>query len=229
MARLATSHIARKKHEKKSALSRRRRQKNRGADKDARRRVHQPHRRVSAHGATRRGHAARVRVRGRARGVRARARFPGEKQAGHAPIAETSDTRTGASVVDAYQTRGDPAALARVIARADVDRVVFDVQDVGARFYTYLSSLYDLLVAVARLNHGSQRMRKRSGARRETTRREEEREKNTNANGKATGAFGSSFWIAPTRWAVWSRRPDGDRAGFRVASSLASPCRYATA
>ena len=82
--------------------------------------------------------------------------FRGEKQAGHAPIAETSDTRTGASVVDAYQTRGDPAALARVIARADVDCVVFDVQDVGARFYTYLSSLYDLLVAVARLNHGSE-------------------------------------------------------------------------
>ncbi len=82
--------------------------------------------------------------------------FRGEKQAGHAPVAETRDVRTGARVVDAYQTRGDPAALARVIARADVDCVVFDVQDVGARFYTYLSSLYDLLVAVARLNHGSE-------------------------------------------------------------------------
>jgi uncharacterized protein YbbC (DUF1343 family) len=82
--------------------------------------------------------------------------FRGEKQAGHAPVAETCDVRTGARVVDAYQTRGDPAALARVIARADVDCVVFDVQDVGARFYTYLSSLYDLLVAVARLNHGSE-------------------------------------------------------------------------
>ena len=40
-----------------------------------------------------------------------------------------------------------------MLEEADVDCVVFDVQDVGARFYTYVSSMYDLLVAVARLNN----------------------------------------------------------------------------
>ena len=81
--------------------------------------------------------------------------FRGEKQAGWCATGaedETRDERTGAELIDAYRTRGDPAALAREIARHQLDCVVFDVQDVGARFYTYFSSLYDLLVAAARLN-----------------------------------------------------------------------------
>ena len=81
--------------------------------------------------------------------------FRGEKQAGWCATGaedETRDERTGAELIDAYRTRGDPAALAREIARHQLDCVVFDVQDVGARFYTYVSSLYDLLVAAARLN-----------------------------------------------------------------------------
>ena len=79
--------------------------------------------------------------------------FRGEKQAGFSSGGAATDAVTGVAVVDAYRSRGDPAALAAMLYEADVDCVVFDVQDVGARFYTYVSSLYDLLVAVARLNN----------------------------------------------------------------------------
>ena len=80
--------------------------------------------------------------------------FRGDKRAGLCATGAEGETdeRTGAAVVDAYRTRADPAALAREIARHELDCVVFDVQDVGARFYTYVSSLYDLIVAVAGLN-----------------------------------------------------------------------------
>jgi hypothetical protein len=79
--------------------------------------------------------------------------FRGEKQAGYSSGGAATDSITGVAVFDAYRSRGDPAALASVLEEADVDCVVFDVQDVGARFYTYVSSMYDLLVAVARLNN----------------------------------------------------------------------------
>ena len=39
--------------------------------------------------------------------------------------------------------------LVSVFRRADVDVIAFDMQDVGARFYTYLWTLYDVLVAAA--------------------------------------------------------------------------------
>jgi len=79
--------------------------------------------------------------------------FRGEKQAGYSSGGAATDSITGVAVFDAYRSRGDPAALASVLEEADVDCVVLDVQDVGARFYTYVSSMYDLLVAVARLNN----------------------------------------------------------------------------
>ena len=66
--------------------------------------------------------------------------FRGEKQAGFSSGGAATDAVTGVAVVDAYRSRGDPAALAAMLYEADVDCVVFDVQDVGARFYTYVSS-----------------------------------------------------------------------------------------
>jgi uncharacterized protein YbbC (DUF1343 family) len=57
------------------------------------------------------------------------------------------DAATGVPVYDLYGVRGP--ALSDVIARAGVDVIAFDVQDVGARFYTYVWTLYDVMVASA--------------------------------------------------------------------------------
>jgi uncharacterized protein YbbC (DUF1343 family) len=58
-----------------------------------------------------------------------------------------SDPRTGLPVYDTYGKSGQP--LADVIAKSGVDTVMFDIQDVGARFYTYIWTLYDAMVATA--------------------------------------------------------------------------------
>ena len=57
------------------------------------------------------------------------------------------DPRSGLPVFDVYRKSG--ADLVSVFRRADVDVIAFDMQDVGARFYTYLWTLYDVLVAAA--------------------------------------------------------------------------------
>jgi uncharacterized protein YbbC (DUF1343 family) len=58
-----------------------------------------------------------------------------------------NDPRTGLPVYDTYGKSGQ--ALADVIAKSGVDTVVYDIQDVGARFYTYIWTLYDSMVAAA--------------------------------------------------------------------------------
>jgi uncharacterized protein YbbC (DUF1343 family) len=57
------------------------------------------------------------------------------------------DPRTGLPVYDTYGKSGQ--ALADVIAKSGVDTVMFDIQDIGARFYTYIWTLYDTMVAAA--------------------------------------------------------------------------------
>jgi uncharacterized protein YbbC (DUF1343 family) len=58
------------------------------------------------------------------------------------------DPRTGVSV---YDTHGkDPAQIARLFRDARVETVLFDIQDVGARFYTYIWTMYDCMVAASR-------------------------------------------------------------------------------
>ncbi|GAA3643702.1 DUF1343 domain-containing protein [Nonomuraea antimicrobica] len=59
------------------------------------------------------------------------------------------DERTGLPVYDTYQLSGED--LDRVVAAAGVDTLVFDIADVGARFYTYVWTMYDLLESAARL------------------------------------------------------------------------------
>jgi uncharacterized protein YbbC (DUF1343 family) len=58
-----------------------------------------------------------------------------------------NDPRTGLPVYDTYGKSGQ--ALADVISKSGVDTVMFDIQDVGARFYTYIWTLYDAMVATA--------------------------------------------------------------------------------
>ncbi|WP_433364273.1 exo-beta-N-acetylmuramidase NamZ family protein [Actinoplanes sp. CA-142083] len=57
------------------------------------------------------------------------------------------DPRTGLPVYDTYGKSG--RALADVFTASGVGTVLFDIQDVGARFYTYIWTLYDSMVAAA--------------------------------------------------------------------------------
>jgi len=57
------------------------------------------------------------------------------------------DPRTGLPVYDTYGKSG--SALAGVFTASGVDTILFDIQDVGARFYTYIWTLYDAMVAAA--------------------------------------------------------------------------------
>jgi len=68
----------------------------------------------------------------------------GEAQAG-VPIADTVDQRSGLPVHSLYGAtrKPTPAAL------AELDAIVFDIQDVGARFATYISTLALVLEAAA--------------------------------------------------------------------------------
>ncbi|MFJ4618594.1 exo-beta-N-acetylmuramidase NamZ domain-containing protein [Streptomyces sp. NPDC088812] len=70
--------------------------------------------------------------------------FRGTAQAGGSE-GRYDDPATGLPVYDTYLKSGRP--LADVFAASGVDTVVFDVQDVGARFYTYIWTLYDCMAA----------------------------------------------------------------------------------
>ena len=73
--------------------------------------------------------------------------FRGEAEAGKS-IADGKDTRTGIPIVSLYGTHKKPTAE----DLKGVDIVVFDIQDVGARFYTYISTLHYLMEAAAENN-----------------------------------------------------------------------------
>ncbi|MFF9504277.1 exo-beta-N-acetylmuramidase NamZ domain-containing protein [Streptomyces sp. NPDC014656] len=70
--------------------------------------------------------------------------FRGTAQAGGSE-GRHDDPATGLPVYDTYLKSG--RALADVFTASGVDTVVFDVQDAGARFYTYIWTLYDCMVA----------------------------------------------------------------------------------
>ena len=73
--------------------------------------------------------------------------FRGTAQAGDAEDTYV-DERTGVTVYDAYGATS--TTFAELYERADVETVVFDIQDVGARFYTYVWTMYYAMVAAAR-------------------------------------------------------------------------------
>ncbi|GAA2519090.1 DUF1343 domain-containing protein [Streptomyces gobitricini] len=72
--------------------------------------------------------------------------FRGTAQAGGSE-GRYDDPATGLPVYDTYLKNGQ--ALADVFTASGADTVVFDIQDVGARFYTYIWTLYDCMVAAA--------------------------------------------------------------------------------
>ncbi|WP_114454381.1 DUF1343 domain-containing protein [Halopolyspora algeriensis] len=73
--------------------------------------------------------------------------FRGTAQAGGSE-GEHTDPRTGLPVHDTYGA--DASALAGMFRRAGVEQVVFDIADVGARFYTYIWTMYTAMQAAVR-------------------------------------------------------------------------------
>ncbi|GAB3536281.1 DUF1343 domain-containing protein [Arthrobacter tecti] len=72
--------------------------------------------------------------------------FRGTAQDGAAE--ETSvDPRTGITVYDTYGA--SVATYARFYEESGVDTIVFDIQDVGARFYTYIWTMWDAMQAAS--------------------------------------------------------------------------------
>ncbi|MBB3663274.1 MULTISPECIES: exo-beta-N-acetylmuramidase NamZ family protein [Prauserella salsuginis group] len=74
--------------------------------------------------------------------------FRGSAQAGGSE-GDYEDPRTGVPVYDAYGATIDE--LARMYRKSGVDTVVFDIADVGSRFYTYIWAMYEGMAAAARV------------------------------------------------------------------------------
>jgi uncharacterized protein YbbC (DUF1343 family) len=70
--------------------------------------------------------------------------FRGNADAGEV-IKDGLDSKTGLKVVSLYGDNKKPKGT----DLADVDVVIFDIQDVGARFYTYISTLHYVMDACA--------------------------------------------------------------------------------
>ncbi|KAA2262270.1 DUF1343 domain-containing protein [Solihabitans fulvus] len=77
--------------------------------------------------------------------------FRGTAQAGGSE-GSAPDPRTGIIVYDAYGANRD--ALAAMFRKAGVELVVFDIADVGARFYTYVWTMYTAMQACAATGAG---------------------------------------------------------------------------
>jgi uncharacterized protein YbbC (DUF1343 family) len=73
--------------------------------------------------------------------------FRGTADAGEV-VKNSTDTKTSIPIVSLYGNNKKPTPE----SLADVDLVLFDIQDVGTRFYTYISSLHYLMEACAENN-----------------------------------------------------------------------------
>lgn len=70
--------------------------------------------------------------------------FRGKASAG-VVVADERDPATGIKIISLYGSKRKPTAT----DLADVDIVIFDIQDVGCRFYTYINVLRDIMEACA--------------------------------------------------------------------------------
>ncbi|MFT5628745.1 MAG: hypothetical protein ACJA1H_002973 [Glaciecola sp.] len=73
--------------------------------------------------------------------------FRGKADAGEI-VKDGIDTKTNLPIVSLYGTNKKPSPA----QLADLDIIIFDIQDVGARFYTYISSLHYVMEACAEAN-----------------------------------------------------------------------------
>ncbi|SDP95178.1 Uncharacterized conserved protein YbbC, DUF1343 family [Actinopolyspora xinjiangensis] len=74
--------------------------------------------------------------------------FRGTAQAGGSE-GDHTDPRTGIAVYDTYGS--DVAELAGMLRQASIERLVFDIADVGTRFYTYIWTMYTAMRAAVRV------------------------------------------------------------------------------
>ena len=72
----------------------------------------------------------------------------GTTQAGESEP-DSRDPVSGLPVHDTYKKTG--AALDALVEAAGVDALLYDLQDIGTRFYTYVWTMFDLLASAARL------------------------------------------------------------------------------
>ncbi len=72
--------------------------------------------------------------------------FRGTAQAGSSEPTSV-DPRTGVTVYDAYGANA--TKFAGFFVQAEVDVIVFDIQDVGARFYTYIWTMFSAMQAAS--------------------------------------------------------------------------------
>ena len=70
--------------------------------------------------------------------------FRGKADAGET-VKDGKDVKTGTPIISLYGKNKKPSAT----DLANIDMIVFDIQDVGARFYTYISTLYYVMQACA--------------------------------------------------------------------------------
>jgi uncharacterized protein YbbC (DUF1343 family) len=73
--------------------------------------------------------------------------FRGNASAGE-HVKSSRDVKTGLPLVSLYGTNKKPSNQ----QLADIDVVIFDIQDVGARFYTYISTMHYVMEACAENN-----------------------------------------------------------------------------
>ncbi len=73
--------------------------------------------------------------------------FRGTEEAG-ANIQSSKDKKTGLPIISLHGKNKKPQA----VDLADLDILIFDIQDVGARFYTYISTLHYVMEAAAENN-----------------------------------------------------------------------------
>ncbi|MBR4536697.1 MAG: DUF1343 domain-containing protein [Bacteroidales bacterium] len=69
--------------------------------------------------------------------------FRGDAEAG-AHISSSVDARTGIPIVSLYGKNKKPN-----LSQSDINLIIFDIQDVGCRFYTYISTLHYVMEAAA--------------------------------------------------------------------------------
>ncbi|HJD75482.1 MAG TPA: DUF1343 domain-containing protein [Bacteroides reticulotermitis] len=70
--------------------------------------------------------------------------FRGDADAGET-VKDGKDSRTGTPITSLYGSNKKPTSN----QLSDLDIIVFDIQDVGARFYTYISTMYYVMEACA--------------------------------------------------------------------------------
>lgn len=73
--------------------------------------------------------------------------FRGKADAGEKVNNET-DNKTGLPIISLYGSNKKPSAQ----HLADIDILIFDIQDIGARFYTYISTMHYIMEACAENN-----------------------------------------------------------------------------